>query len=225
MRWKTRYGSFAVRVYRALIDPLLWPLRLKILRICREPGIRQVLDIASATGAQCRWLARAGISTTGIDLSEPMIAAARKRSGENTRYVCGSALELPFDDGSFDACLLALALHEHPESERTQMIEEARRVLRNHGVLVIADFQRPRRTALHIPWHLIRAIERTSGQEHRAGFNDFVASGGLSGLLDRHELIPDRLIQSHYGTIGIAVIRHALNAAGRPEDPLRETDR
>jgi ubiquinone/menaquinone biosynthesis C-methylase UbiE len=210
MPWKTRYGSLAVRIYRALVDPLLRSLRPKIVRICRELGARNVLDIATATGAQCRALGRAGIHATGLDLAEAMIAAAQRRGGANTQYVRGSAYELPFPDGSFDASLLLLALHEHPEDERLLMIREAIRVLRPGGALILADYAKPTHLRLHIPWQLIRLIESVAGPEHSAGFRDFVTHGCLNGLIERRGLAPAREGSSHFGTIGIAVFRQAV---------------
>jgi ubiquinone/menaquinone biosynthesis C-methylase UbiE len=210
MAWKTRYGSLAVHVYRALIDPLLRSLRPKIVRICRELGARDVLDIATATGAQCRALGRAGMHATGLDVAEAMIAAAQRRGGVNTRYVRGSAYELPFPNGSFDASLLLLALHEHPEDERSLMVREALRVVRSDGTLVLADYTKPMHPALHVPWQLIRLIESAAGPEHSAGFRDFVTHGCLKGLIERHGLALISEASSHFGTIGIAVFRQAV---------------
>jgi len=182
-------------------------LRPKIVRICRELGVHNVLDIATATGAQCRALGRAGIRATGLDLAEAMIASASRRGRENTEYVRGSAYELPFSDGSFDASLLILALHEHSEDERSLMIREALRVLRLNGALILAEFTEPARPALHIPWQVIRFIENTAGEDHNAGFRDFVAQGCLDGLIERHGLMMLRESPSHFGTIGITVAR------------------
>ncbi len=209
MVWKNRYGSIAVRLYRVLIDPLLRSLRPRVVRLCRELGVRDVLDIASATGAQCRALGREGVHATGVDLSEAMIAAAAHRDGPNVDYVLGSAYELPFSDGSFDTSLLILALHEHSENERSIMIREAFRVLRPGGHLVLADYVEPKRPALHLPWRAIRLIERTAGDGHNAGFRDFVARGCLDGLIERHGLKVLGRSPSHFGTIGIAVVRRS----------------
>jgi len=207
MVWKTRYGAGAVLTYRALIDPMIHPLRPRIVRICRELDAQEVLDIACGTGAQCRMLGRTGMQATGLDLAETMINAAHRLGGENTHYVIGSACELPFEDSSFDACLLLLALHEHPEEERSLMVREALRVLRPIGALIVADFTRPKRPTLHVPWQVIRFIENTAGEEHNAGFRDFVAQGCLDGLIKRHGLALVSESSSHFGTIGIAVIR------------------
>ena len=202
----TSYDAFAVGVYTALIDPLVWPLRQKIVRLCRELDVREVLDIASATGAQCRLLARAGMTATGVDLSETMIASARRHGGRNVRYLRDSAFHLPFANGSFDASLLLLALHEHNEEERELMLSEALRVVRPGGYLLIADYTLPNHPCFHIPWQTIRLIEGLAGAQHRAGFRDFVARGGLGGFLKRHELAPVHRSHSHSCAIGIAVI-------------------
>ena len=205
MIWKTRYAAGAVLNYRVVIDPMIHPLRPKIVELCRNLDVHKVLDIASGTGTQCRMLGRTGMQATGLDLAEAMIAAARRRGGNNTGYVLGSACELPFADCSFDACLFLLALHEHPEGERTVMIEEALRVLRPDGQLVVADFVQPERPRLHLPWQVIRFIEHTAGEEHHAGFLDYVTRGCLNSLLQRHGLTIVQETRSHFGTIGIAV--------------------
>lgn len=200
------YDAFAVGVYRALIDPLIEPLRRRIVQLCCELRVYEVLDIASATGAQCRRLAQAGLKATGLDLSEAMVAAARRQGGYNVHYIHGSAYGLPFEDGSFDASLLLLSLHEHPEKGRARMLGEALRVVRPDGYLIIADYNRPRLATIHIAWQLIRFIEMLAGAEHRAGFKDFIARGGLAGFLTRHALTPTYDGHSHGGTIGIAVV-------------------
>ena len=201
----TRYDALAVRIYRVLIDPLLWTLRPKIARLCVALGARDVLDIASATGAQCRAFGRRGVRAVGVDLSTAMIETARRIGGRCVRYVQGSAYELPFPTGTFDATLLLLALHEHTEAERTTMLGEALRVLRPGGHLILVDYTEPKHARLHLAWQLIRWIEHLAGPEHRSGFNSFVARGSLDGFLARHGIEPVQRFRAHLGAIGIAV--------------------
>ncbi|MDD5264070.1 MAG: class I SAM-dependent methyltransferase [Candidatus Bipolaricaulis sp.] len=216
MAERERYGSRAAGIYGALIDPVLRSLRPRIVRICREEGVASALDIACATGAQCRRLARMGIQVTGVDLSEAMIAAARRRGGPGAEYIRASAFDLPFPDASFDAAILSLALHEHPENERASMLGQALRVLRPGGVLVVADYACPNRTALHLPWAIVRLVETCAGPEHRAGFADFVHRGSLAGLLVRHGLSCSRTARAVFGTIGISVIRRPTESSRGP---------
>ncbi len=204
MSQPNRYGTRAVRSYRTLIDPLIAPLRPKVVRACLQLNARSVLDIASGTGAQCRALGDAGIQATGLDLSEDMVAHARSAGGRYTHYVPGSALELPFEDASFDAATLVLALHEHPEVERRQMLSEAVRISRRG--LIIAEFEQPRRRVFHPAWQLIRLIEYSAGAEHHAGFIDFVATGGLNALADRHRLNLIETRSSHFGALMIGIV-------------------
>lgn len=215
-----RYGSLSSKIYRWLIDPLLARLRPKIARLCIKYGVNNMLDIATATGAQCRTLDAVGIRSVGLDLSETMIAAAKAWSSKDIEYVVGSAYELPFVDASFHAVLLSLALHEHSEEERTRMLTEAMRVLEPDGHLIIAEYSEPARTCLHIPWFVIRLIENLAGSEHKAGFHRFMATGGLRGLLRRHGLQPIELEYSHFHTLTIAVVQtHSrLEPSAQSED-------
>src|ERR1700737_4665221 len=71
-----------------------------------------VLDVGSGVGGPARYLAATyGCQVTGVDLSEPFVEAARyltERTGQSGQvsFQSGSALELPFDDGRFDAVML-----------------------------------------------------------------------------------------------------------------------
>jgi len=210
MRYQ-RYGKISSTIYRWLIDPLLWSLRPKIARLCRKHGMNNVLDIGTATGAQCRTLGAAGICAVGLDLSEAMIAAARNRWAKNVEYVVGSAYELPFEDAAFDAALLSLSLHEHSEEERTRMLMEALRVIKSNGYLMLAEYSKPAKTLIHLPWRIIQFIENLAGPEHRAGFHQFIAADGLRGLLRRHGLQPIEVVYSHFQTLTIAVVQTHSN--------------
>ncbi len=206
MRYR-RYGKISSIIYSWLIDPLLWPVRPRIARLCRKHGMNHVLDIGTATGAQCRTLGAAGIHAVGLDLSGAMIAAARNRRAKNVEYVVGSAFELPFADAAFNAALLILSLHEHSEEERTTMLMEALRVIKPDGYLMLAEYSKPVKTLIHIPWRIIQLIENLAGPEHRAGFHEFIAMDGLPGLLRRHGLQPIDVVQSHFHTLAIAVVQ------------------
>ena len=102
-----------------------------------------VLDVGSGVGGPARFLAAAyGCQVTGVDLSEPFVEAARyltERTGQSERvsFETGSALELPFDDGHFDAVLLQHVAMNIPD--RAQLYREIRRVLKLSGRFAIFD--------------------------------------------------------------------------------------
>ena len=92
-----------------------------------------VLDVGSGVGGPARFLAeKYGCQVTGVDLSEPFVAAARylsERTGQGGQvsFQVGSALELPFDDGQFYVVLLQhVAMNI---SDRAGLYREIRRIL------------------------------------------------------------------------------------------------
>lgn len=210
---ETRYDTSAARIYRLGIDPLLLGLRRRTVAVCRDLGVSTALDIASATGAQCIALHHAGIRATGIDLAPAMVHLARRRSPAEVRYVEGSAVDLPFASGTFDAALLLLALHEHPETMRRAMLREAQRVIGLDGVLLLAEYARPRKPLLSLAWWMVSAIERLARGEHAANFSSFVRGGAIRGLEHRAGLVVEQRHRLSGGAIELVVCRFHRGAA------------
>jgi sarcosine/dimethylglycine N-methyltransferase len=102
-----------------------------------------VLDVGSGVGGPARLLAATfGCRVTGVDLSEPFVEAARYLTGRTGQggqvaFQAASALELPFDDGVFDAVLLQhVAMNI---SDRAGLYREIRRVLKQGGRFATYD--------------------------------------------------------------------------------------
>jgi SAM-dependent methyltransferase len=102
-----------------------------------------VLDVGSGVGGPARFLAATrGCRVTGVDLSEPFVKAARyltERTGQigQTSFETASALDLPFDDGCFDAVLLQhVAMNI---ADRARLYREVRRVLKSGGRFATFD--------------------------------------------------------------------------------------
>ena len=108
----------------------------------------EVLDLGCAWGRIVFQLQREGYSVTGIDINGSAIDKAldtakktNKKYQKKVKFVTANAMELPFSDESFDACFLQAFLTTIvlPE-DRSKVISEAYRVLKNNGVLYLADF-------------------------------------------------------------------------------------
>ncbi len=102
-----------------------------------------VLDVGAGVGGPARFLAATcGCRVIGIDLSEMFVEAARyltERTGQSGQvsFETGSALALPFDDGSFDAVLLQhVAMNI---ADRAGLYREIRRVLKSGGRFATFD--------------------------------------------------------------------------------------
>jgi demethylmenaquinone methyltransferase / 2-methoxy-6-polyprenyl-1,4-benzoquinol methylase len=88
----------------------------------------------------------------GSDFSERMLDIARAKAAERgavgVRFEWGNALELPYDDRSFDAVTVGFGVRNLADLERG--VGELARVLKPGGRLVILEITQPRRPPLSI---------------------------------------------------------------------------
>jgi demethylmenaquinone methyltransferase/2-methoxy-6-polyprenyl-1,4-benzoquinol methylase len=101
-----------------------------------------VLDVATGTGAVARELLRQkGCTVVGLDQSPEMLAEARRRLPENVKLVEGTAEQLPFPDGSFDALTFTYLLRYVSDPAAT--LRELARVVRPGGTIAGLEFAVP----------------------------------------------------------------------------------
>ncbi len=84
------------------------------------------------------------------------------------------------------------------------MVAEAVRVVRPGGIVIVAEYSRPRRW--NFTWGFIHAIERMAGRDHFHNFRAFVRAGGIDAVVPRIPRIESRYSLFN-GTIGIIVGR------------------
>jgi ubiquinone/menaquinone biosynthesis C-methylase UbiE len=101
------------------------------------------LDVGCGTGRLLAFLHDAwpGMKWTGLDLSPPYLAEARRLIGRTARVKLseGAAEELPFDDASLDLVVSSFLMHELPPQVRGKVLKEMARVLKPGGLAVIVD--------------------------------------------------------------------------------------
>jgi len=103
------------------------------------PGQR-VLDLATGTGTVARGLALRGARVDAIDIAVPLMeqaAALDQSAGVKIRYLQARAENLPYASEQFDVVCAGQSWHWF---DRAVAAEEAMRVLKPGGRLVIAHF-------------------------------------------------------------------------------------
>lgn len=98
------------------------------------------LDVACGTGDMAVELLKQGCSVTGIDLSEEMLAIARRKTA-SANFQLANAEVLPFDDATFDAVTSAFGIRNFVHLDKG--LAEMARVLKSGGRMVILEMSTP----------------------------------------------------------------------------------
>jgi demethylmenaquinone methyltransferase / 2-methoxy-6-polyprenyl-1,4-benzoquinol methylase len=106
---------------------------------------QHLLDVAGGTGdIAFRFINRAPLSkVTVLDMTENMLIEGKKRAEaqeykNNINWVCGDAMNLPFEDSSFDAYTISFGIRNVTDIQKA--LSEAYRVLKPGGRLLVLEF-------------------------------------------------------------------------------------
>jgi SAM-dependent methyltransferase len=153
---------------------------------------RRVLDFGCGTGYGAHRIAAKCKSITGVDVADDAIRFAQARyQGENLDFRHIMPVDdgpLPFADGSFDVVLSFQVIEHVPDPDR--YLAEARRVLTDDGVMIVATPDR--RTRLlrgQRPWNRYHLVEYAPdelsdmlrGHFARVELNDMSADEAIIG--------------------------------------------
>jgi len=100
---------------------------------------KSVLELATGPGMIARHIAQSARAVIATDFSPKMIETAQKKTAaENVTFEVADATDLRFSDESFDAVIIANALHVMPNPEKA--LSEIKRVLKDGGILIAPNF-------------------------------------------------------------------------------------
>lgn len=174
--------SFRAWIYDPFLFFPLRKVRRAVAECLAEYKDAKILDLCCGTGFQLKLLARQGFSDLHcLDLSEDMLRVARKQDYPIATYTA-DAVDTGFEDQSVNVVSLSFALHEKTTTTARAVLEEAYRILKPDGRLLIVDFMFDDETK--ITGRLgITAVERMAGGEHYRNFKNYTHTGGLANLL------------------------------------------
>lgn len=153
-----------------------------------RPGT-SVLDIGSGIGGTARLLAhRYGCDVTGIDVTPEFVAVAEALTRlvgleQQARFQLGTAADLPFADGSFEAATL---IHVGMNIvDKRRLCAEAARVLTRGGTFAIYDMMRTGEGELDypVPW---ATTADTSFVEEPQTYRTALAEAGFEVVAERN---------------------------------------
>ncbi|WP_202898222.1 class I SAM-dependent methyltransferase [Slackia sp. CM382] len=134
---------------------------------------KEVLELATGPGLLAKHVVSSTKRMVATDYSEGMIREAKK--GEvpgNLTFEVADATDLPYEDASFDVVIIANALHIMPNPERA--LSEARRVLRDGGLLIAPNFVSHDDTVVSRIWSWV--LKRAGiGFDHQWTLDEYVA--------------------------------------------------
>jgi ubiquinone/menaquinone biosynthesis C-methylase UbiE len=180
--------------YENFIDPILRNVRQIIPEFSGMKAGDEVLDVCCGTGAQVIEYSKHGILATGIDKEQRMLNVALKNKEKlnlvNASFYLADATSLPFGDNRFNHVSICFGLHDKEKDSRDKIVSEMKRVVRQDGFIVLADFQVPLPRNI---WAMFaRTIEFIAGGSHYRGFKDFIDNGGLKNILKDHLLFEQK---------------------------------
>ena len=155
-RKRRRHKAYTEENFRwvsVFYDITVFPIRYVRRKIAKEAGKGQkkILDAACGTGEQSAAFADEEHEVVGVDLSEHMLAKARKKKKPHHRlsFLRCDATDLPFKNGRFDISCVSMALHDMPEAIAIQVLKEMKRVTKKGGKIIILEYGTDKRKLMN----------------------------------------------------------------------------
>ncbi len=139
------FGGSIAKLYDTYLVPLIFePYAADLVERLRSRPVSRLLEIAAGTGVVTRALAASLPASTEIvatDLNQAMLDQARVAgTARSVVWRQADAMQLPFEDASFDAVVCQFGAMFFPD--KAHAFAQARRVLRRGGVFIFNVWDR-----------------------------------------------------------------------------------
>ena len=125
----------------------------------------KILDLCTGTGTNAVNIAKknASVKIVGVDISKDMLIIAKSKIKKekllNIKLFQMDATDMEFKDECFDKILLSLVLHEIDEGLVARIINEAIRVLKLDGEIIITEWERSKKLLQKVIFFPIEVLE------------------------------------------------------------------
>jgi ubiquinone/menaquinone biosynthesis C-methylase UbiE len=194
------------------IQPWMNPYKFPWImeRIEREAAIlkgKHLLEIGCGMGFDSLEFLKRGVRVTATDLTPNAVELTQQHfriKGVQAEDIhTANALDLPFDDNTFDAVWANGVLHATGDTEKA--IQEARRVLKSGGRAIISHFYR-KPSWMYLLNRLGR--ENIEFKEQDPPVNEFYTEQEILAMFKGYENV--EAVEDHYRALPI--MRHGLKA-------------
>lgn len=174
-------------LFSELLNLILREYRKEIFQVISPKEGDKILDIGCGDGNQLFYIKKKlkRVFLFGIDLKKKAILKGKKKIEKNNlkdiHLKVADAREVPFNNNYFDCVLISLMIHENRIRDAQKIIFEVKRVLKNGGTLVIADFNSP--LPNNFLAKIIKLIELFVGRENYKNFKNYLFVGGIDYFL------------------------------------------
>jgi ubiquinone/menaquinone biosynthesis C-methylase UbiE len=101
--------------------------------------------------------------------------------------------------------------------ERNRAVSEMKRVVKKKGTLIFIDFQVP--LPKNSIAYLIKTVEFLAGRDNHKCFTDYLAQGGLNGLLKEARLTPQKEALLKRGNLQVIKVKN--NSPSPKSSPVK----
>lgn len=168
---------------------------------------KQLLEIGCGMGYDSLEFIKRGVRVSAIDLTPAAIDFAQRHfeivGAEVDTLKVANALDLPFDDDTFDAVWSNGVLHATGDTRKA--ISEARRVLKPGGRAIISHFYR-KPSWMYMLHHIGR--ENIEYKDEDPPVNEFYTEKEIESMFEGFEIT--ETYRDHYRALPVA--RHGLKA-------------
>lgn len=156
----------------------------------------RVLDMCCGTLTNTINIAKtkSDINVMGMDLSRDMLKMARKKIKKqqirNVYLKCVDVTQTGMQDKSVDYIIIGLVLHESSPELIKKMLEEAKRLLKDDGNLIVLEWEKPKKwykVIKYSPLYLLETLNcKTFRQFYRTEKKEYFSKYGFKVVQEEH---------------------------------------